>query len=305
MIAADVRRALTNALGDRVRFGAPLAAHTSLRVGGPAEALAVPADRDELARVLAICATHHIPVTVLGGGFNTLVLDGGIEGLVLRTQRLRRLEAPESHAITAEAGVSHSQITNLCLRKGWSGLEFAAGIPGTVGGWLAMNAGVPEREMKDVVREIEVLEPGAPATRVLVRDELDFRYRRLTGLPAGAVLVAARFACRPSSPEAVRAEVERLLARRRATQPLDLPSCGSVFQNPPGERAGRLIELAGLKGERVGDAEISSVHANFIVNRGRASARDVVTLIHRVRDRVLQQTGIALEPEVRLVGRES
>lgn len=305
MIPGPARRALEAVFAERVRFDEPLARHTPLRVGGPADALAAPRDADELARGLAACAAHRLPHRVLGGGFNTLVLDGGLPGLVIRTHRLRRLEARPDATLFAEAGVSHAQVTRLCATRGLAGLEFTAGIPGTVGGWVAMNAGIPEREVCDAVLEIRVVSPTGAKRCRLGRARLRFVYRGLRGLAPGSVIVSAILAVRPDATAAVRERIDAHLARRRATQPLDLPSFGSVFKNPPGERAGRLIELAGLKGERCGDAEISSVHANFIVNRGRARASDVLALMRRAQQRVLAETGIRLEPEVHVIGGEA
>jgi UDP-N-acetylmuramate dehydrogenase len=303
LIAPAAREALAAALGGSVRFDVPLARYTSLRVGGPAEALATPADRTELARTLALCGELGLPLQVLGNGFNTLVRDGGVEGVVLRLQRLRALGRGEAGDVVAEAGVTHATLTRFCALHGLAGLEFGAGIPGTVGGWVAMNAGIPEREVKDALRGV-VLADAAGRVHCTPRAALPFRYRS-AGLPAGAVVVAASFAVRQADRAEVESEVERHLAKRANTQPLDIPSCGSVFKNPPGEFAGRLIEQAGLKGARVGGAEISPVHANFIVNRGGASAADVLSLIELARTRVREGSGVALEPEVHIVGRET
>jgi UDP-N-acetylmuramate dehydrogenase len=222
---------------------------------------------------------------------------------VVRTQRLRALDRVGDAVLRAEAGVSHSQLTNLCVELGLAGLEFGAGIPGTIGGWIAMNAGVPEREVGARVLEVDVA--TARGVETFARADLSFPYRSVQGLPEGALIVAARFQLEASTREAVRAEVERHLSHRRATQPIDQPSCGSVFKNPPGQRAGRLIDLAGLKGARAGGAEISSVHANFIVNTGGARAADVLALIERAERAIAEASGIALEPEVRIVGREA
>ena len=305
MIPAPLRARLEEALGDRVRFDEPLARHTSLRVGGPADALATPADRAELAALLLLCREERLPHRFLGRGFNTLVLDEGVDGVVIQLARFRRLEERPGGCLRAEAGVSHAQLTRFCAERGLGGLEFGAGIPGSVGGWLAMNAGIGEREMRHVVREVEVMSPTGRRVRHLGRDALHFRYRALRGLAPGSALLSALLAVVPSAPARVRAEVERLLEKRAASQPLDVPSCGSVFKNPPGDYAGRLIEAAGLKGERIGGAEISSVHANFIVNRGAARAADVLALIERAGRRIEEATGIRLEPEVRIVGRSS
>jgi UDP-N-acetylmuramate dehydrogenase len=305
VISDAAREELSARFGASVAFGVAMARYTSLRVGGPADVVATPRDRDELAGMLAWAAAQGIPHHVLGAGFNTLVQDAGIDGLVLVMTKLRGLEDLPDGSLGAEAGASHHRVTKHCIERGLSGLEFAAGIPGTVGGWIAMNAGIGVREMRDVVQEVEWLRGDGSGPERRARGQLDFRYRELANLPAGAVVVAARFGLAPVGREAVAGEVERHLARRAETQPLDVPSCGSVFKNPPGEHAGRLIEAAGLKGEREGGAQISTVHANFIVNRGRATAADVLALLQRARERVFDATGILLEPEVKILGRQT
>lgn len=302
MIGAHARAALVACLGERIEFDVPLSRHTSLRIGGPADALATPADRDELARLLAVCDEQALPVCVLGSGFNILVREGGIRGVVVRLKKLRRIERVSPDTLSIEAGASHATITRYCTLHGLAGLEFGAGIPGTLGGWIAMNAGIGVRELKDVVREIDVLDRRGRETTTIPRARLDFRYRELAGLPPGSVIVAARLAVSPSDRSTVTAEVDRLLAHRHATQPIDQPSCGSVFRNPPGDWAGRLIESVGLKGARAGAAEISTVHANFIVNHGDAKAADVLCLIERARALVAARTGIRLETEVKILG---
>lgn len=298
------RRALCALLDDRVAFDVPMARHTSLRVGGPVDALATPADREELAALLALARRHGWPQVVVGAGFNVLVRDGGLPGLAIRMNRFRALEVRPGCRVFAEAGVSHASLTRRCQHDGLAGLAFGAGIPGTVGGWIAMNAGIGTREVKDVIERVEWLVPGEAATRESDAAELDFRYRELRGLAEGAVIVSGTFRASESTPQAVQRETEELLARRSATQPLDVPSCGSVFKNPPGDHAGRLIEAAGLKGSREGGAEISTLHANFIVNRGGARAGDVLALIERARRRVAEATGVTLETEVRTLGRD-
>ncbi len=302
MIRPEARHALEKCLGERVEFDAALTRHTSLRIGGPADAIATPADRAELRTVLALCAEHDLTTTVLGSGFNVLVREGGIRGVVLRLKKLRRIESVDSNSITVEAGASHATITRYCIEQALTGLEFGAGIPGTLGGWIAMNAGIGVREMKDVVLDIDVLDRRGEGIRGVRREELDFRYRALDGLEAGSVIVAARLRVESSERAKVQGEVDRLLALRQASQPTDIPSCGSVFRNPPGRVAGQLIEAAGLKGVREGAAEISSLHANFIVNHGGATASDVIRLIERARAAVADATGIQLETEVKLLG---
>lgn len=302
MISRAARDGLEEVLGDQVRFDFPLARCTSLRVGGPIDALATPTTRDEIVRTLALCTQHRLPHYVIGSGFNLLAPDEPLEGVALQLGRLRRLEERPNGGLRAEAGVSHSQITRFCVERSLSGLEFACGIPGSVGGWIAMNAGVPGREMRDALREIEVISPTGRKLQHIARDDLSFIYRALHGLAPGSVVVSALFEVSVSDRAVVRAEVDRLLARRSATQPLNVPSCGSVFKNPPGDFAGRLIEAAGLKGRRRGGAEISRVHANFIANLGGASAADILGLIEEARNAVWQTAGMRLVPEVRTLG---
>jgi len=304
MIPADARRAFEQILADRIRFDVPMSRHTSMRIGGEADATASPKDIGDVEALLRICHSHAIPHTILGNGFNTLVRDAGIEGVVILTNKLRLLEEGPEESVRAEAGVSHASLIKFCVERGLAGLEFGAGIPGTVGGWVAMNAGIGVREAKDVVREIEVVSADGSRRARLGRESLEFSYRSLEGLESGAVIVSALLEVTPGNPADVRKEVKRLLAARSDTQPLDVPSCGSVFKNPEGDFAGRLIESAGLKGAIEGGAQISPVHANFIANIGGASATDVLGLIRRAQESVERQSGIRLETEVRIVGRE-
>jgi UDP-N-acetylmuramate dehydrogenase len=303
VIGPAARQALAGALHDRIRFGVPMARLTSLRVGGPADAVAAPADRRELSALLAICAEHRLPHQLLGAGFNTLALDGPLAGVVIQLSHFRRLEERPG-ALRAEAGVSHSQVARLCTRRGLAGLEFTAGIPGTVGGWIAMNAGIPGRELVDVLAEVEVMSPAGRGIRHLPVAALRFGYRALRGLAPGSAVVSALLRVTPAEPAQVQAEVDRLLARRAATQPLSVPSCGSVFKNPKGDYAGRLIEACGLKGHRIGGAQISPMHANFIANVGGATAADVMALIREAELRVRRTEGVRLQREVHIVGRE-
>ena len=303
MISPAGRTALRDALGDAIRFNVPMKRHVSLRVGGPADAMVTPKDRGELSRALTVCAAQGIPHYTLGTGFNTFVRDAGVDGLIVQMRKLRGLDLREDGTIRAEAGVSHNTLTKLCIQQGRSGLEFGAGIPGSIGGWVAMNAGIGEREMKDAILALEVMKSDGSDVFTVERAALHFEYRALRKLEPGSVIVAAIFATTESTTEAVQAEVDRLLAHRQKTQPLDVPSCGSVFKNPEGDFAGRLIENVGLKGAESGDAQISPVHANFIANTGKASATEVLELIERAQSSVREAHGIELETEVKIVGR--
>jgi UDP-N-acetylmuramate dehydrogenase len=302
MIGRELRAELSEELGPAVRFDVPLARLTSLRVGGPVDAVASPANRAQLCAMLRRLARARVPHFVLGGGFNSLALDAPVAGVVIQLSRWRRLEERPGGVLRVEAGVSHSQLTRFCCDRGFSGLEFGAGIPGSIGGWIAMNAGIPAREVGERVLEIEVASPTGSGISHLPRQVLHFRYRSLRGLAPGSVILSALLRIDHSTPAAVRAEVDGLLERREKTQPLSVPSCGSVFKNPPGDFAGRLIEAAGLKGHRVGGAQISPLHANFIANLGGATASDVMELIRLAKERVRAQSGTRLECEVRIVG---
>ena len=302
MIGRELRAELSDQLGTAVRFDVPLARLTSLRVGGPVDAVVSPASRAQLCATLRRLARARVPHHVIGGGFNSLALDAPVAGVVIQLSRWRRLEERPGAALRVEAGVSHSQLTRFCCDRGFSGLEFGAGIPGSIGGWIAMNAGIPGREVGDRVLEIEVASPAGAGISHLPRSVLHFRYRSLRGLAPGSVILSALLRIDSSTPAAVRAAVDDLLARREKTQPLSVPSCGSVFKNPPGDFAGRLIEAAGLKGHRVGGAQISPLHANFIANLGGATASDVMELIRLAKERVRAQSGTRLECEVRIVG---
>ena len=303
MIADVARAQLTAALGLAIQFDVPAARLTSLRVGGVADALATPPDRAALATLLRLCARHGLPRRVIGRGFNTIVRDEGVDGVLIQLAQLKRLEERPAKLLRVEAGVSHATLTRFCRERGLAGLEFGVGIPGTLGGWVAMNAGIGTRELKDVVREVEVMSPTGRSLRAFSREALHFRYRALTGLAGGSVVVSALLAVEVSDRARVEAESDRLLARRRATQPVDQPSCGSVFKNPRGHFAGQLIEAVGLKGEARGGAMISPLHANFIVNTGGATASDVLALIGHARALVRLKTGLLLEPEVKIWGR--
>jgi UDP-N-acetylmuramate dehydrogenase len=302
MIGRELRAELSDQLGAAVRFDVPLARLTSLRVGGPVDAVASPANRTQLCATLRRLTRARVQHHVIGGGFNSLALDTPVAGVVIQLSRWRRLEERPGHALRVEAGVSHSQLTRFCCERGFTGLEFGAGIPGTIGGWIAMNAGIPGREVGDRVIEIEVASPTGSRIAHLARPVLHFRYRALRGLAPGSIILSALLRVDRSTPAAVRAEVDQLLERREKTQPLSVPSCGSVFKNPPGDYAGRLIEAAGLKGHRVGGAQISPLHANFIANLGGATASDVMELIRIAKERVRAQSGTELECEVRIVG---
>jgi UDP-N-acetylmuramate dehydrogenase len=299
--AAAAERLLRRECGRRLRTDLSMAALTTFRVGGPA-ALYVEAedDADLAAAGLAVRETG-VPFLVLGKGSNLLVADAGFPGLVVRLGRRYRWAAREGTHLTAGAAMPLPALAGIALRHGLSGLEFGVAIPATLGGAVRMNAGAHGTEMVDVLVGIELFSLHEGRRRSVAARELTFAYRT-TSLPVDAIVVGAEVALVPGDEAAIRARMDEARDARRRTQPLAEPNCGSVFKNPPGDHAARLIDAAGLKGTRVGGAHVSTKHANFIVADDGASAADVLDLIRLVRDRVADVAGIELEPEVRLVG---
>ena len=278
----------------------PLARYTSWQIGGPADRMYFPADADDLAAVLAALPPPE-PVFWLGLGSNLLVRDGGIRGTVICTRRaLTGLADLGRGRIRAEAGVACAKVARFAAQHDLVGGEFLAGIPGTVGGALAMNAGAWGGETWPHVEAVETVDRGGVQRE---RPPADYRYgyRSLEG-PSGEWFTAARFVFEAGDGRAARARIRELLAQRSRAQPMGTKSCGSVFRNPPGDHAARLIEDTGLKGTSIGGAAVSDKHANFIINRGDATAADVEALIERVGAEVERRTGIRLQPEVRVVG---
>lgn len=273
--------------------------HTSWRVGGPAELFFVPASIEDLAQFLRELDAAT-PIFWLGVGSNLLVRDGGIRGVVIAASKiLRSLERVAPHRVTAGSGVPCTQLARECLRWGIGPSEFFAGIPGTVGGALAMNAGAHGGETWERIESVRTIDRSG-AIRERSPAEYSIGYRSVTG-PADEWFIEANLRFDPAV-TASKETLDALLQRRKTTQPLGLPSCGSVFRNPPGDHAARLIDAAGLKGHRIGGAEVSSKHANFIINSDNATANDVEQLIEYVRRTVLEQHGVALLHEVRIVG---
>ena len=297
------RAALRELLGDGVRFDEPLRRHATLKIGGPADAFAAPASVREVAALARWCADAGLPITVIGGGSNLLVRDAGVRGVVLGTGRLRDLALVPPSTIRVSAGVSTGKVLSLALKHDLGGVEFLGGVPGSIGGGLIMNAGTYLGELKDVTTWVESVRLADGA--LLRRDTAacGFRYRH-SDLPATEVVVAAELALRPRPRAEIEAEVKALRRRRAEREPRKVASNGSTFKNPPGDFAGRLIEAAGCKGWREGDAVCSEVHANWLVNTGAATAAQLTALIARVRAEVARVHGIALELEVKIIGED-
>lgn len=292
-------------LRGEIALDAPLATRTSLRVGGSADAFFRPADAEDLVAGLALAREQGIPVSFLGGGANTLLSDEGVEGLVIKLPPFPEEVSwdDEGATFTLGAGAPIARIPQLMKRHDLVGGEFLAGIPGTIGGACAMNAGTHEGEFVRVVEAVELA--GAEGLRWVEREALTWRYRACE-LPAGSMVSRVRIRLRRADEGgllASRAAMEADLGYRKRTQPLHLPASGSVFTNPPGDHAGRLIEAAGLKGRRRGGAAISELHANWIVNEGGARAEEVRALIECARDEVRARFDVSLTAELKLLGR--
>ena len=290
-------------LRGELRFNEPLANHTSWRVGGPADRFYLPADADDLILFLRSLRPDE-PVFWLGLGSNLLVRDGGIRGTVICTRnRLRQLRCKDHGCIYVEVGVPCAHVARFCLEQALTGAEFLAGIPGTMGGALAMNAGAFGSETWPLVQRILTVDRSGT---LWDRGPADFviAYRNVTR-PKNEWFLACELRLRSGDAAAGRERIRALLAKRSASQPINLPSCGSVFRNPEGDHAARLIEACGLKGYRMGGAYVSEKHANFIINSGAARAADIEALILLVQERVERTFGHRLVPEVRIVGETS
>jgi len=290
--------------GTRLRAGEPLSRHTSFRIGGPADAWVEVDSTDEIRQVQRAAADADVPVFVLGGGTNLLVSDRGVRGIVIKLGRhFAAIDwRPNGSGTYVQAGaaVPFKKLVTAAADRGLTGLEFAEGIPGSLGGGLLMNAGAFGGEIAQVIEAIHGVDAATGAQR-LARDALRFGYRHFD-LPNGFIVSHLEFRLTAGDPEAVRTRMLANKRKRDVHQPLGLPNAGSIFKNPPGHYAGRLIEEVGLKGTRVGGAMVSEQHANFIVNMGGATAADVRALMAEISRRVWQEKHVRLEPEVRLVG---
>ena len=291
----------------RVIFDEPMSIHTSMGVGGRADALIVPDTVDELKNLVSFFIKEDVSFLPVGNCTNLIVRDGGYRGMLISLEALQSLEIKDEKyadniCVYAQAGVLLSGIVEFSIRESLAGMEFCAGIPGSVGGGLKMNAGAWGRELKDVVKSVSILDAGAK-TKEIAKENLLFEYRNLD-LPEGTIIIGADFHFARGSREKIQRKISDIIAARREKHPLTYRSAGSVFKNPSDCPAGKMIEEAGLKGLRVGDAEISGKHGNFIVNTGNAKAGDVIALIDTVQKRILGEKGIFLETELKIIGEE-
>jgi len=279
----------------------PMKDHTSFRIGGPADLMVLPSEVEHIRHALKVCQKWNVPFMVMGNGSNLLVRDKGIRGVVIKIASTFNGVWIEGCCIRAQSGALLSAICKKALQAELKGLEFASGIPGTLGGAIVMNAGAYGGEIKDVVARARVMDTEGNEL-CLSNAELEFGYRTSYVQKKRLIVLEAELALSPGRYEDIKAVMADLTRRRQEKQPLSLPSAGSVFMRPPGYFAGRLIEDSGLKGYRVGDAQVSEKHAGFIVNLGNATANDVLVLIEVIRQRVKEKYGVELTPEIKVVG---
>jgi UDP-N-acetylmuramate dehydrogenase len=296
----DYKKGAKGLIEGRVLFDAPMRHFTSMKVGGPADSLFFPKGEDDLKKLVRYAGRKNIPFFILGNGTNLVVRDQGFRGWVISlTQGMKKIQL-EGDVVEAEAGLPLQRLVQWTIQKGLTGLEPFSGIPGTVGGGLAMNAGAWGGELKDVLLSITLMkEDGEVVERP--RQRLKFSYRRLS-LPRSWIILKGRFQLKKGKKEEILGRVRSYSEMRKRTQPLDYPSAGSIFRNPKKGPAGRWIEDLGLKGFRMGQAMISDKHANFIINLGKATAQEVIDLMEMVERKIYEEKGISLEREVKVVG---
>ena len=279
----------------------PMSSHTSFRIGGAAKRMAFPQNGEQVVLLVGFAEACGVEPLVIGNGTNLLISDAGLDRLVIETSAMNRMEVGTKGRITADAGVSLARLADFACKQGLTGLEFAHGIPGTLGGAVCMNAGAYDGEMKQVIETVTVLFPQE-GIRTLSCEEMDFAYRHsLLSDHPDAVVLHATVKLTAGDPVSIREKMQLLMQRRKTSQPLEWPSAGSTFKRPVGYFAGTLIDQCGLKGFTVGGAQVSEKHAGFVINKGGATCADVEKLIRQVQARVLQEKGVRLEPEVKII----
>jgi UDP-N-acetylmuramate dehydrogenase len=287
-------------IGD-ILLNEPLASHTYWKIGGPADVLAIPRGKKELIETVRIAGRHGVPVFPLGRGSNLLVTDKGIRGITVKLGKELDYVQFDDHWVRAGGGFSLIKLSAVVSKKGLSGLEFAGGIPASVGGAVFMNAGAHGSDVSRILHQAEVLFLDGELA-VLKNEDMRYAYRHSILHERPGIVIEAVFRLKPGDPQQITEARNAFREKRLRTQPLQLASCGSVFRNPENHFAARLIEEAGMKGRRVGGAEVSPLHANFIINTGKATAADVITLMNEVQETVFRKFGIRLIPEVMVVG---
>ncbi len=302
----EIKEALGNVMAGKILYDEPMSRHTSLNVGGKADALVSIKSEDQLIGVVRRLREKKINFFSAGNLTNIIVRDGGYRGAILLMTGMKEIGCeytPEDgDLISAQAGAALAKVVSRSMSDELTGLEFCAGIPGSVGGAVWMNAGAYEKEMKDVIKTVSLLD-SAGEKKIMSREEISFGYRK-TEFPPDTIILSAQFKLKKGERAKIKERISEILQWRQKKHPLEFPNAGSIFKNLPGQAAGRIIEEMGMKGMNVGDAQISDKHANFIVNKGKATASDVLELIALIQARAKKEKGVSLEPEVVIVGED-
>ena len=301
MVAANLQEAFYGCTVKPLLLDEPMSRHTSFRIGGPADVMALPTTEAELIAVLNRAGEYGIPVTLVGNGSNLLVRDRGIRGLVIKLGNMLNQIEIQGQSMTFGSGVSLALASKKAAEYGLTGMEFAVGIPGSIGGAVYMNAGAYDGDMSKVVTSVRTVD-AAGQVRILTAEEMDFGYRKTALQGSGLIVTSVTVTMEAGDRIAIQAKMDDFSQRRTSKQPLELPSAGSMFKRPPGYFAGTLIEQTGLKGYTVGGAQVSTKHAGFVVNVGGATAQDVLQLIQDVQEKVQAAHGVFLQPEVLVIG---
>jgi UDP-N-acetylmuramate dehydrogenase len=306
MVSQDLKEIIKSIVSGSVLFDEPMSNYTSMGVGGTADIFLSPITIEDLQTCISCLSDNKVPFIPVGNCTNLIVRDGGYRGAVISLKGLETVEVSNEEEdavlLRAQTGAQLSKLVELSVRKSLTGVEFCAGIPGSVGGGVKMNAGAYGKELKDVVAFVSLIN-GDGIIKEVARDNLQFEYRNLV-LADATVIVGAGFCLRRGSQADIRERISHIMGMRKTKHPLAYRSAGSVFKNPPNEPAGKIIDEVGLKGFRIGDAMVSKIHGNFIVNLGRATARDIIFLMDIIKKKVLEERGILLEPEIKIIGDE-
>lgn len=287
---------------NQIEINSNMSEHIYFKVGGPVDVLVVPNNFDQISQTIKICKENNIPYYVIGNGSNLLVKDGGMRGVVIKLTELQNLSS-EGNDITADCGTLLKDVSALAVEKELTGFEFACGIPGSVGGAVFMNAGAYNGEISEVIKSALVLESNGNI-REFSKEELELGYRTSKVMKEGGIVLSATFSLEKGDSKLIKGRVNDLTEKRESKQPLEYPSAGSTFKRPEGYFAGKLIQDAGLKGYTVGGACVSNKHSGFVINKGGATAQDILDVIHHVQDEVMNQFGVKLDTEVRIIGED-
>ena len=303
MLTQETASRIKSEIRGQVRFAEPMSLHTSFHIGGPADVLVVPADREDLRKVLSLAQEEKVPLTVIGNGSNLLVRDKGIRGIVLKLGNALKHWEQIGNNFIFDSGVSLAQCCRIIGEAGYTGMEFAVGIPGSLGGAVYMNAGAYDGEMKDTVVSVDVVTRTGDIM-TLGREDLQFAYRHSALQASDVIVLAVKLKVKEGDKAAIQAKMDDFSQRRISKQPLDMPSAGSTFKRPEGHFVGQMVEESGLKGFRIGGAEVSVKHAGFIVNADHATAKDVLQLIEYIEKIIKKNYNVILVPEVLVLGEE-